>query len=253
MLKDNQDAYGHQLYDFYKGRQVVEIVERDDGLIDPSETYPKYYLSEYKDWSLRERQAARYVKGKVLDIGCGGGRWSLYLQKKGHDVLAVDISPLAIKVCKLRGLRNVAVMSITEVHSRLGRFDTILMIGNNFGLFGGLKRARQLLRRFYKMTSPDARIIAESLDIYEPPIDPIHRQYQMRNHRRGRMPGQVRIRIRYRNYATPWFDYLLVSKPEMIGILRGTGWRIRRFIASKKGPAYVAIIEKEKKIWETTC
>src|SRR5207249_11774713 len=135
---------------------------------------------------------------------------------KGHDVLAVDISPLAIKVCKLRGLRNVAVMSITEVHSRLGRFDTILMIGNNFGLFGGLKRARQLLRRFYKMTSPDARIIAESLDIYEPPIDPIHRQHLMRNHRRRRMPGQLPTRIRSRNYATHWLDHRPVPTPALI-------------------------------------
>jgi len=245
VLKDNQDAYGHQLYDFYKGRQVVEIVERDDGLIDPSETYPKYYLSEYKDWSLRERQAARYVKGRVLDIGCGGGRWSLYLQKKGHDVLAVDISPLAVKVCKLRGLRNARVKSITEVDSRLGRFDTILMIGNNFGLFGGPNRARQMLKRFYNMTSSDACIIAESLDIYKPPIDPIHRQYHMRNRRLGRMPGQVHMRIRYRTYATPWFDYLLVSPPEMKRVLRGTGWKIRKIIESKASPAYIGIIEKE--------
>lgn len=138
MLKDSQDAYGHQLYDFFKGRQVVEVVERDDGFIGPSRIYPKYYLSEYKDWSPREKRAARYVKGRILDIGCGGGRWSLYLQKKGHDVLGIDISPFAVKVCKLRGLRNVMVKSISEVDSRMGRFDTILMIGNNFGLFGGL-------------------------------------------------------------------------------------------------------------------
>ena len=247
MLKDNQDAYGHQLYDFYKGRQVVEIVERDDGLIDPSETYPKYYLSEYKDWSLRERQAARYVKGRVLDIGCGGGRWSLYLQKKGHDVLGIDNSPLAVKVCKLRGLRNARVKSITEVDSRLGRFDTILMIGNNFGLFGRPKRTQQLLKRFYNITSPDARIIAETVDIYKRPLDPVHRRYHLRNRRRGQMPGLVRIRIRYRKYPTPWFDYLLVSKSEMKRILRGTGWMIKRFIASRKSPAYIGIIQKEMK------
>jgi hypothetical protein len=61
------------------------------------------------------------------------------------------------------------------------------------------------------------------------------------------MLGQVRIRIRYLRYASPWFDYLLVSKPEMIEILRGTGWKIERFIRSKKGPAYVGVIEKEMK------
>ncbi len=135
-------------------------------------------------------------------------------------------------------------MSISEVNSRFGKIDTILMMGNNFGLFGGPRLARQLLKRFYNMTSPDARIVAESLDIYKPPVDPVHAQYQASNRPRGRMSGQVRMRIRYRRYATPWFDYLLVSRPEMIEILQGTGWKIKRFITSKKSPAYVAIIEK---------
>lgn len=245
MLKDNQDAYGHQLYDFYKGRNVVEVVERDDGLIDPSETLPRYYLSEYKDWTPREKLATKYAKGRVLDIGCGGGRWSLYLQKKGHDVLGIDISPLAIKVSRLRGLRNAKVKSIMEIGPSLGKFDTILMIGNNFGLFGGPGRARQMLKRFHKLTSPDGRIIAESLNIYRPPIDPVHRQYHLQNRRRGKMPGQVRMRIRYRKYATPWFDYLLVSPKEMENILRGTGWRIKRLLRSKASPAYIGIFEKE--------
>ncbi len=246
-MKDSQDAYGHQLYDFFKGRPVVEVVERDDGLIDPRETLPKYYLSDYKDWNPREKSAARYVRGRVLDVGSGGGRWSLFLQKKGHDVLGIDISPLAVKVCKERGLRNVMVKSISEVDSSLGKFDTILMMGNNFGLFGNPKQARRLLKRFYHTTNPGARIITESLDIYKPPVEPVHRQYHIRNRRPGRMPGQVRIRIRYLTYVSPWFDYLLASKSEMIGILRGTGWKVKRFIASKKGPAYVGVIEKEMK------
>jgi len=244
MLTNRQDAYGHQLYDFYKGQPVIECVERDDGYIDPSPTLPEYYLSEYKDWTHREKKAVPYAKGRVLDIGCGGGRWSLYLQKKGHDVLGVDISPLAVKVCKLRGLNNVMVRPISEIDSRLGKFDTILMIGNNFGLFGSFKRARQSLKRFYEMTNPGVRIIAESLDIYKPPVDPLHRRYHLRNRKLGRMPGQVRMRLRYRTFATPWFDYLLVSKNQMKRILQGTGWKINRFIDGP-GPAYVAIIEKE--------
>ncbi|HVH15676.1 MAG TPA: class I SAM-dependent methyltransferase [Candidatus Angelobacter sp.] len=245
-MKDSQDAYGHQLYDFFRGRQVVEVVERDDGLIDPSEALPKYYLSEYKDWTPREKLAAQYVRGRVLDIGCGGGRWSLYLQKKGQDVLGIDISSLAVKVCRQRGLRNVMVKSISDIDSGLGKFETILMMGNNFGLFGNPKQAKRLLKRFHYMTSPGARIIAESLDIYKPPVDPVHRQYHLRNRRLGRMPGQVRIRIRYSVYTSPWFDYLLVSKSEMKWILRGTGWEIERFIESEKGPAYVGVIRKTK-------
>lgn len=38
-------------------------------------------------------------------------------------------------------------MSITEIGSGLGKFDTIVMFGNNFGLFGNPNRAKRLLSR----------------------------------------------------------------------------------------------------------
>jgi len=59
------------------------------------------------------------------------------------------------------------------------------------------------------------------------------------------MAGQVKIRVRYRDLATPWFDYLLVSRKEMREIVNGTGWRIRRFLSSKSTP-YIALIERAK-------
>jgi len=242
LLNDVQDAYGHQLYDCFKGKKVVEVVERDDGFIHPSVLYPRYYLADYKDWQVHERKAIRYVAGRILDIGCGGGRISLYLQKRGFDVLGIDTSPLAVKVCKSRGLRNARVMSITEVNSGLGTFSTILMIGNNFGLFGSPTRARRLLRRFYKITSRNALIIAESVDPYRTK-EQFHLDYHKLNLRKGKMPGEMKLRVRYKKYKTPWFDYLIVSKNEMKRILEGTGWRIKRFIDSEN-PAYIGIVEK---------
>jgi len=186
----------------------------------------------------------RYVTGRVLDVGCGAGRVSLYLQKKGFDVLGLDVSPQAIRVCKIRGLKNARVMPITKISSKLGKFDTVIMFGNNFGLFGSRKRAKWLLKRFHRMTTEHARIIAESLDPYNT-NDPAHLHYHKLSRRRGRMAGQLRIRVRYREYATPWFDYLLVSKREMRDILKGTGWRLKRTLDSSRSPAYIAVIEKK--------
>lgn len=57
------------------------------------------------------------------------------------------------------------------------------------------------------------------------------------------MSGQLRLRVRYKKYATPWFDYLLVSKDEMQNVLDGTGWQVKSFLDSDD-PMYVAIIEK---------
>lgn len=245
ILTSSQDAYGHEIYDYYKGdREVLEIVERDDGFI---EAYPgpRSYLSRYRDWAPHQKTAIGFARGRVLDIGCGAGRHSLYLQEKGHQVLGVDVSPLAIQTAKLRGLKNARLMTIAEIGPKLGRFDTILMLGNNFGLFGNPSKARSLLRRFLKMTTAEARIIAESLDIYKPPVPAYHRKYHVMNRNRGRMPGQVRIRVRYREFATPWFDYLLASKSEMKQIVKRTGWAVERFIESK-GPQYIAIIRTER-------
>ena len=40
---------------------------------------------------------AGLVRGPVLDVGCGTGELSLFLARRGHDVLGIDLSPLAIR------------------------------------------------------------------------------------------------------------------------------------------------------------
>jgi SAM-dependent methyltransferase len=243
MLPDSDsDAFGHALMDHFKGKETYEILERDDGFFDSADI-GKIYFSEYRNWTAQTRQALRYARGKVLDIGCGAGRHSLYLQSKGLDVLGVDISPLAIKVSKLRGLKRAHVVSITQLSFREKSFDTILMMGNNFGLLGNSKRAKWLLSRFYKMTSDNGIMIAQALDPYKT-NDPAHKDYHEFNRKRGRPGGQLRLRVRYRNYKTPWFDYLFVSQEEMNSILEGSGWKTSKFIQSKLSPGYIALIEK---------
>ena len=243
MLTDIQDAYGHLLADYHNGRENVEIVERADGFIDPSRLGPLDYFAEYDDWAEHQKLAVEHATGRALDIGCGAGRHCLYLQERGHDVLGTDISPLAIQTCQRRGVKNAIVAPITQLSSKLGIFDTILMMGHNFGLVGSYKRARWLLRRFAAMTSDTAKIIAETLDPYQTE-EPCHLAYQQFNRDRGRMSGQLRLRIRYRQYTTPWFDYLFISKPEMEDILEGTAWQVERYIDSTNTPTYIAILAK---------
>jgi len=138
-LKGEHDAFGQMMWACYKGEDVFEVIERDDGYIDVMN--PKGYFSDYKEWHPMEQKAMQFVKGKVLDIGCGAGRHSIYLQKKGVDVLGIDISSFAIKICKLRGLKKAKVMSIEEVDFKLKSFDTIIMMGNNFGLFENFQKS----------------------------------------------------------------------------------------------------------------
>jgi SAM-dependent methyltransferase len=241
MLKRHEDAYGQMIWDFYHGKKPVEICERDDGRIDVSGGAPSYF-AEFRNWPSHQRRAMKFVRGRVLDVGCGAGRCCLYLQQRGHPVTGIDVSPLAIKTCRARGVKDARVLPFTQVSRRLGTFDTILMMGNNFGLFGSRPRARWLLRRLHTLTSPQARIIAETRDVNQTD-NPDHLAYLRRNRRRGRMPGQVRLRVRYGRLCTPWFDYLMVSKRELESLLRGSGWEVERYLESE-GDMYVAVIGK---------
>jgi len=240
-LRPGQDAFGQGMLAHYRGEPVTEIIERDDGFIDVS-MGPAWYFAPLPQWPPPERAAIRFATGRVLDVGCGAGRVCLHLQKHGHEVVGVDLSPLAVKVARLRGVRDARVLPVTEISSRLGRFDTIVMYGNNFGLLGGWNKGRRLLQRFAAITNPGARIIASSLDPYRTK-NLAHLAYHRLNRRRGRLPGQLRIRARFSRYASPWFDYLLVSPPEMRRIVEGTGWQAPRVFRSK-GLIYAAVIER---------
>jgi cyclopropane fatty-acyl-phospholipid synthase-like methyltransferase len=178
----------------------------------------------------------------VLDVGCGAGRVALHLQEREHEVVGIDLSPLAVEVSRRRGVRDVRRLPVTRISRELGRFDTIVMFGNNFGLMGSRRRAPWLLRRFRSITNEGARILAESVNPYKTDKAE-HLAFQERNRQRGRMGGQLRIRIRHGTYSTPWFDYLLASPEEMAELTEGTGWELRRVIDEGEH-VYVGVLER---------
>ena len=241
IMHDHQDAFGHLMLDYHNGIACHEMIERDDGSINTSGG-PAFYFQEYDEWADCTKKAMDYVQGRVLDVGCGAGRHSLYLQGKGFEVLGIDNSPNAVEVCRQRGVKKTKHLSITQITRDLGVFDTILLMGGGFGLMGSFKRARWLLKRFNSITSAEGRIIAQTRDPYKTD-DPDHLAYHEFNRRRGRMGGQVRFKVRYKKYATPWIDWLHASVEEMKEIVDDTGWKIDKILPCDAG-AYVAVITK---------
>jgi len=243
-LELRDDAYGQLLVAALEGEVVIEIIERDDGFVSASAMGPKLYLAPFRRWPSHHRRAMRYARGRVLDVGAGAGRVSLHLQERGHEVVAIDNSPGAIEVCRRRGVRDARVLSFDAVDESLGIFDTIVLFGNNFGLFGSPTKAKRLLRRLHRLTSDDARIIVESRDVDRRggADEPWHRRYRERNVAHGRLPGQIRIRLRFRDVIGPWMNYPMVSPDDLREILAGTRWNVAQILDSDD--TYVAIVEK---------
>jgi SAM-dependent methyltransferase len=229
-LRPDQDAYGQLLLAHLEGRRADEIMERDDGLIYCGK--PSDYFAPYRRWPSLDKKVMRFVRGRVLDVGCGAGRIALHLQERGHEVVAIDNSPIAVEVARRRGVEDARVLPLAEVDASLGDFDTILLLRNNFGLVGTAARAPGLLRRFHALTSPRGRIVTDSVDP-ERHEDPAFRSRR----------GAHRFRVRFRNYATPWFRYLMLTPRELERLVAGTGWLVRRVIEDDS-PRFVAVLEK---------
>jgi len=240
VVKPEHDAYGQVIWNCHKGNTNYEIVEREDGFIDIGSALP--YFQELDNWPAHEREGIQHAHGAVLDVGCGAGRVALYLQQRGHKVVAIDNSPLAVKVARLRGVKSARALSIRDIHTLRGPFDSIVLYGNNFGLFGSMTQARRLLAVMHRITSSGATIVAAAADLYQT-RDPVHRAYHQRNQERGRMGGQLRLRVRYHQFRGNWFDYLFASQAEVRGIVEKSGWTVNAIVDSH-GPGYVAILNK---------
>jgi len=239
-MQKSKDAFGRSLYAYYTKRINFLLAERDDGYVSDAGGV-KVYFDPYEKWPVREKRALKLIKktDKVLDIGCGAGRHVLYLQSKGIDVTGIDNSPLAVKVCKLRGVKQAKVLAIEEISKKTGSFDVMLLLCNNFGLFGTEKKAKQLLKKFYKITSPGAKIITESYDSNTS----FFRDYRAFNRKKRRHPGSFRVKLFYGRYGTDWFEYIRVSKRELEEIVKGTGWKISKIFPTKDY-SYVAVLKK---------
>jgi SAM-dependent methyltransferase len=242
-LRPEQDAFGRVLLERLDGNARARIViERDDGYMDAEDAAA--YFDGVRKWFRVERQALRYVRGRVLDVGVGAGRVALELQHRGREVVAIDVSPLAIRVARRRGVRKTKVLAFEDLDDSLGTFDTIVFFMNNFGLFASASRAKRMLRRLHSLTTDRGRIVLTSSDIRHT-RNRDHRAYQRRNLERGRMRGQIRLRLRYGLVATPWFDYLFVSPPELETLARGTDWHVRRVMDKDGSDYYAAVLEKD--------
>lgn len=248
MIRD--DPYGRCLLNYYHGRDLsaMETYERSDGYVGVG-WGGKIYFSAYEDWPKIEQSGIAHARGMILDLGCGAGRHSLYLQRHGYCVVGIDNSSGAIQVCKEQGLQHVFVLPVTQVRKLPFKgFQTILMLGNNFGFCANATKAVWLLKQLHSITTADGQIIAQTRDPYKT-HDEVHLRYQQDNLRRGRMGGQITLRTRYQELVSPWFDYLFVSEAEMKGIVEPAGWHIREVIQGDSdmyggNGIYIAILEK---------
>ena len=162
-----KDLFGKAILDF-QTNNAPEDLTTETTISEEDEMSVAYLFRSYKEMPALEQKALQLAKGKVLDVGCGAGAHSLYLQnEKNLQVHSIDISSNAVAACKLRGLKNVHLQNILEIDptASADKYDTILLLMNGTGIFGTLKNTAQYLQKLKILLKPDGQILIDSSDI----------------------------------------------------------------------------------------
>lgn len=117
----------------------------------------------YDEMPIQEQEAIKLCRGRVLDVGGGSGCHSVELKKRGHEVVAIDISEQAVEVMLDRGIdaRNLNFFDETFCE----KFDTILLAMNGIGIVGKIENLPDFFKSIRRLLAPGGQVLLDSSDI----------------------------------------------------------------------------------------
>ena len=202
-----KDLFGKAILDYQTGNNPENLIT-ETSISEEDEMSVAYLFRQYKDMPAMEQKALKLTKGRVLDVGCGAGSHSLYLQNiEELDITAIDISPSAIEACKLRGIKNAVAQNVMHIENE--KYDTILLMMNGAGMCGKLTKLSGFLQKLKSLLNEGGQILLDSSDIiymFDEDDDggkwiPSDIDYY----------GEVEFNISYKNQKEEPFDWMYID------------------------------------------
>ena len=124
---------------------------------------PTSQIEQYVDLAID----GRIKPGSAITLGCGVGRETIQVAKKGFNVIGVDFSPAAIQKARKRARKEgieveFIVDDLTNLQHTSGTFDLVM----DFGAFNDLSQnARNLyMKNVLPLIKPGAHYVMFSFD-----------------------------------------------------------------------------------------
>lgn len=207
------DVLGQALYDYYRKAPPGKLwIHNTYG--PKEEMLVHIYFRKPEDMPQLEQIALQNCKGKVLDIGAGAGSHVLALQQKSISVTALEISPKAAEVMKMRGVTSILEQDIFKFETE--GFDTLLLLMNGIGLTGTITKLRVFLQHVKKLLNKDGQLIFDSSDVAY--------LYNGKPPEKDRYYGEITYMYEFKKQKTDWFSWLYIDKRKLIQIASEEGW-----------------------------
>lgn len=241
-MKTKADPFADALESYWRVGKGSFRYTREDGWTQIEDAW--WYFTTFRDFLAFEKKALKFAAGRILDVGCGAGRHSLYLGRKGFQVTALDVSPRLARISTARGVSRVCVASAcANLPFGSTQFDTVLLFGNNLGICGTRLDTVALLQELARVTSFRARILATT----RAPSVSGERELGYWNSRlaEGKQIGEVTFRLDYRGKNRSTVSLLLLAPTDLIRLAYDSGWVVEHFFGEDNPTeGYSAVLRK---------
>ncbi|APG60080.1 class I SAM-dependent methyltransferase [Christiangramia salexigens] len=234
-MDKNKDIFGKAITAFYYDNDETDIIvhspDFDDDVIPV-----KYLFREYDEMPVLEQEALDLCSGKVLDVGCGAGGHSLYLQKtRSIACHAIDTSPGAIEVARKRGVKNAECVDFFNLKD--DAYDTILMLMNGSGIIGKLNNLDAFFKHARSILTENGKIILDSSDLVF--------LFEGEEIDQEMYYGELEYLVSYKNSKSDVFDWLYIDEKTLEKFAKKNDFSFR-LIRKGKHFDYLAVLEPLK-------
>lgn len=178
-------------------------------------------------------------RGRILDVGAGAGRHALALQEMGRDVVAIDLSPICVALCKERGVREVRTFDVMTLNStdQLGRFDTIFFGMQTIGVAGGVVALGKLLKRLRNCLTATGELIVDSSALRE--------AWEGDEEDGAPSRGEIVLSTRYRGWRGECFPWVYLAEKDLADVAKGAGFEMETLGRVESGE-YLAVLRRDE-------
>lgn len=164
LLSPEFDPMGTAIIEYVRKGRSCGKLRVQSSLFDDDEIPVAHLFRSYAQMPELEQRALGMVRGRTLDVGAGAGCHALYLQERGVEVKAIDISSLSCEAMLHRGIRDVQCVNLFDP-ALVGVYDTILMLMNGTGIVGRLGNLPEFFQRVRQLLAPGGQLLIDSSDL----------------------------------------------------------------------------------------